>query len=61
MADTRWFQIRSWHILKDVQGSEFLAWCGRRVGAATLVYDNLGSAKSCESCLRNHARATDEK
>ena len=60
MADVRWFQIVSWHVVKlfsDRVGRTY-SLCGRTKMNAE-IFDNLGSAKSCETCLRILARQQD--
>lgn len=56
-----WFQIRSWHIVRFVsRGNAPKALCGKWGAANAPTFQNLGSTKSCESCLRIYARLVDQ-
>ena len=63
MIDIVWVRIRSWHILNFYdRGGGANTLCGRRVGGMDeppVTIDVLGGGRSCESCLRIHARIVD--
>jgi hypothetical protein len=62
----KWFQIDSWHILREVQvlatgeDSEDVEWavalCGFKSADAELLSERPGNEASCENCLRIHTK-----
>ena len=61
--DRQWVKIRSFHAIRLVHPTRSNAYgtlCGRTVPADADVVDTLPAGKSCETCLRIHARQTDK-
>lgn len=52
MSDLKFFRIRSWHVLREWQGSEWIAVCGRRAPDSSETVDALPTGKGCETCFR---------
>ena len=62
MADRLWVRIRSWHAVRltlPTRAGAYATLCGRLVPAHADTSDTLPAGKSCETCLRLHARQTD--
>jgi hypothetical protein len=56
----QWVRIRSWHLFGTWtrMPGVLITLCGRRADSPEMR-DTLPEGKSCESCLRIHARKTD--
>jgi len=57
--DVEWFKIRSWHILRLTRSIEPIAICGKQGNRDAEWSNTLPVGKSCENCLRIHARRGD--